>query len=119
MEDIARGFEVVGVATILLGGTYGLIIAALKRSEGRRTFYDAARTGFGHPLLLGLEILVAADIIETVTVDRTLETVASLGVLVLVRVVLSFSLDVEIDGMAPWRRASFERQQEPHGTPSG
>jgi uncharacterized membrane protein len=110
MEDVARGFEVVGVSIILIGGAYGLFVALFERSKGRRTFYTAARTGFGHPLLLGLEVLVAADIIETVTVDRTLESVASLGLLVLVRVALSFSLDVEIDGMFPWRRTLFERR---------
>lgn len=108
MEDIARGFEVVGVAIILIGGSYGLVAAAFERKKGRDVFYDAARTGFGHSLLLGLEILVAADIIETVVVHRSLENVASLGILVLIRVVLSISLDIEIDGMVPWRRALFE-----------
>jgi len=116
MEDVARGFEGVGVAIILFGGAYGLIIAGFERRKGRRTFYDAARTGFGHPLLLGLEVLVAADIIETVTVDRTLESVASLGLLVLVRVLLSFALDIEIDGMLPWRRALFEGRPTPPDT---
>jgi uncharacterized membrane protein len=105
MEDVALGFEVVGVAIILLGGAYGLLRAVWRRADGRSLFVEA-RTAFGQPLLLGLEVLVAADIIETVTVDRTLETVASLALLVLVRVVLSFSLDVEIDGAFPWRRGS-------------
>jgi uncharacterized membrane protein len=105
MEDVALGFEVVGVAIILFGGAYGLLRALWVRSDGRSLFVEA-RTAFGQPLLLGLEVLVAADIIETVTVDRTLETVASLALLVLVRVVLSFSLDVEIDGSFPWRRGS-------------
>ena len=103
MEEIARGCEIVGVGIILIGGLYGLAKAVLDaRTEGN--LFERARTGFGHPLLLGLEVLVAADIIETVTVDRTLETVASLGLLVLVRVILSFSLDIEIDGHLPWRR---------------
>ena len=116
IEDVARGFEVVGVAIILIGGAFGLFVAVSERSKGRRAFYDAARTGFGHPLLLGLEVLVAADVIETVTVDRSLESVASLGLLVLVRVVLSFSLDVEIDGTLPWRRALFENRATPPET---
>ena len=59
-------------------------------------------------MLLGLEVLVAADIIKTVTVDTSLESVVVLGLLVLVRVILSFSLDVEIDGMLPWRRARYD-----------
>lgn len=115
MEEVARGFEIVGVGFILIGGAYGLILAAFERREGRRTFFAAARINFGHPLLLGLEILVAADIIETVTIDRTLETVATLALLVLVRVVLSFSLDIEIDGILPWRRASFEDRMKAEG----
>ncbi len=116
MEDLARGVEIVGVVIITIGGAFGLFLAVFERSKGRRTFYTAARTGFGHPLLLGLGVLVAADIIETVTVDRTLESVTSLGILVLIRVVLSFALDIEIDGMYPWRRALFERRLTPPDT---
>ena len=77
MERVAKGFEIVGVAIILIGGAHGFVRAASARFEGRSVFMEA-RTRFGQPLLLGLEVLVAADIIETVTVDRTLETVASL-----------------------------------------
>ncbi len=116
MEDLARGFEIIGVLIITIGGAYGLVAAVFVRSQGRRTFYNTARAGFGHPLLLGLEVLVAADIIETVTVDRTLESVTTLGILVLIRVVLSFALDIEIDGFYPWRRALFEGQLEPRST---
>ena len=63
-------------------------------------FLDAAvvKREFGRPLILGLEILVAADIIKTITVDPSLESVGVLGLLVLVRTVLSFSLDVEVEG---------------------
>lgn len=59
----------------------------------------------------GLEVLVAADIITTVTVDRSLESVLSLGILVIIRVVLSFALEIELDGMVPWRKAQFEREE--------
>lgn len=107
MEDVARVFEAVGVAFIALGGVYGLVRAAWPGPVAT-TYFKEARRRFGHPLLLGLEILVAADIIQTVTVDRSLENVASLGILVLIRVVLSFSLDAEVDGVWPWRRAELE-----------
>ena len=113
MEDVGRAFEVVGVAIIVIGGAYGLIYSALQQKTGR-SWFDDARTHFGRPLILGLEVLVAADIIETVTVERTLESVAGLGLLVLVRVVLSFSLDIEIAGMVPWRRAEMEATLEAH-----
>jgi len=56
-------------------------------------------------ILLGLEILVAADLVRTVAVTPTLESVAVLGGIVLIRTVLSFSLETEIEGVAPWRRA--------------
>jgi uncharacterized membrane protein len=104
MKEVARGFEIVGVAIIAIGGAFGLLAAWFKRARWERTYFEEARVEFGHPLLLGLEVLVAADIIATVTTDRGLESVASLGLLVLIRVVLSFSLDIEIDGMFPWRR---------------
>jgi uncharacterized membrane protein len=55
-------------------------------------------------ILLGLEVLIIADIIRTIVVDSTVENVAVLGIIVLIRVVLSFSLEVEIDGMWPWNR---------------
>jgi uncharacterized membrane protein len=77
-------------------------------------FEDVKRT-FGRPLILGLEVLVAADIIQTVTVEPTRESVAVLGVLVAVRIALSFSLDVELDGVAPWRKAEFDANAEASG----
>jgi len=63
------------------------------------------RETFGGVLLLGLEILVAADLIRTVAVAPTLENVGVLGLIVLIRTFLSFSLEIEIEGVPPWRRA--------------
>ena len=110
MDTVAQAFEAVGVTIIAVGGAYALALAAVKRVPGRSFFKDA-RTRFGHPLLLGLEVLVAADIIKTVTVDSSLENVLSLGILVSVRVLLSFSLEIELDGMVPWRRAQYKREE--------
>lgn len=64
------------------------------------------RTVFARTILLGLEFLVAADIIRTVAVQPSLENVAVLGLIVLIRTFLSFSLEVELDGRWPWARAS-------------
>jgi uncharacterized membrane protein len=64
---------------------------------------------FGRSILLGLEFLVAADIIRTVAVQPSLQNVAVLGLIVLIRTFLSFSLEVEIDGRWPWRRAVLGR----------
>jgi hypothetical protein len=63
------------------------------------------RETFGSLLLLGLEILVAADLVRTVAVEPTLENVAILGLIVLIRTFLSFSLEIEMEGVPPWRRA--------------
>lgn len=115
MLDLTDFIEAVGVAIIVLGGAHGLFRAFFLRTEGT-SYYEDARRDFGRPLLLGLEVLVAGDIIATVTVDRSLESVITLGILVLVRVTLSFSLDIEIDGMLPWNRAKYERLAKTEGT---
>lgn len=113
VEAIALGFEVVGIAIITIGGVVGIASAAFT-TESRSSFYDAARDGFARPLLLGLEVLVAADIIETITIDRSLESTASLGLLVLIRVILSFSLEAETDGVLPWRKAELDGRNAVH-----
>lgn len=114
VSAIALGFEVLGVAIITIGGLFG-ILRALLPGRHHESRYTAARSGFARPLLLGLEVLLAADIIETITIDRSLETAASLGLLVLIRVVLSISLEAEADGVLPWRRAALPAG---HGTSS-
>jgi uncharacterized membrane protein len=106
MENIARFFESVGVAVIVIGGLAALVSGSKEFRDLDKFFLDVRRS-FGRPLILGLEILVAADIIQTITVDPSFESVAVLGILVLVRVVLSFSLDIEVEGMTPWRRAEI------------
>ena len=67
--------------------------------------YLVLRQAFGGTLLLGLEVLVAADLVRTVAVAPTLDNVLVLGLIVVIRTFLSFSLETEIEGVAPWRRA--------------
>ncbi|MDQ7903987.1 DUF1622 domain-containing protein [Phytohabitans sp. ZYX-F-186] len=106
MEHVARGFEVIGVAVLVVGLVWSVVQALrLWRATSGRRAYQALRELFGGALLLGLEVLVAADLIRTVAVSPTLESVAVLGVIVLIRTFLSFSLQIEIDGVPPWRRA--------------
>ena len=107
MDDIARGFEAVGVAIIAIGCVVALV-AGFKEFSNLDRYFSDVRRSVGRPLILGLEILVAADIIKTVTVDTSLESVGVLAILVAVRIALSFSLDVEVDGIAPWRRKQFD-----------
>ena len=112
MENVARGFEVVGVAIIVIGGVSALVkgFRDMLETPGEQAgtgrlnrFFQLVRRDFGRALILGLEVLVAADIIQTITVELSLTSVATLGILVAVRIALSFSLDIEVDGMLPWR----------------
>jgi uncharacterized membrane protein len=116
MEIASRSFEAVGVAVLVIGGVWAFIRALGNWRRGANV-YVGIRRDFGRALLLGLEILVAADIIKTVSVATTLENVVILGVLVLVRTLLSFSLDVEIEGVAPWRRRQFEGASDVDSAP--
>jgi uncharacterized membrane protein len=74
------------------------------RSARTRDAYRRGREVFGRGILLALEILIAADLIRTVAVEPTLENIGVLALIVVVRTLLSFSLDVEIDGVLPWRK---------------
>jgi uncharacterized membrane protein len=108
METVAQVFEAIG-AIVLLGGlllALGLAVRVLRRSGDGALAYRVLRQSFGGVILLGLEVLVAADLVRTVAVEPTWDNVAVLGVIVLIRTVLSFSLEVEIEGVAPWRRAA-------------
>ena len=107
MDGVAKAFEGLGAAVLVLGLLLSLAISArvwLRTRQGR-VAYRTLKETFGGVLLLGLEILVAADLVRTVAVEPTLENVAILGLIVLIRTFLSFSLEVEIDGVPPWRRA--------------
>jgi uncharacterized membrane protein len=107
MDRVAQGFEALGALILVIGFLWsvGLAVVAWRRAASGRSGFVALRQSFGAVLLLALEVLVAADLIRTVAVAPTLENVAVLGVIVLIRTVLSFSLEVEIEGVLPWRRA--------------
>jgi uncharacterized membrane protein len=107
MEHVAQVFEAIGALVLLVGllFCFTLSIRAFRRSGDGRRAYQVLRESFGGVILLGIEILVAADLVRTVAVATTLENVVILGLIVLIRTVLSFSLEIEIEGVAPWRRA--------------
>jgi len=107
MELVAKVFEALGAAA-LLGGlllAVGLAAHSLRRTGRGADAYRVLRQSFGGAILLGLEILVAADLVRTVAVAPTLSNVGTLALIVLIRTFLSFSLEIEIEGVAPWRRA--------------
>lgn len=96
--------ELVGVLVIVFGFVYTFFSVFLfnrKKSEDR---LFAFRTGIKKNMLLGLDFLVAGDIIRTVTVDHSLSGVASLGFLVLIRTALVFTIHLEIEGHWPWQK---------------
>jgi uncharacterized membrane protein len=109
MERMAQTFEVIGAIVLLFGlfVSVGLAVRSLRRSQNGKQAYAVLRQSFGGVILLGLEILVAADLVRTVSVEPTLDNVAILGAIVLIRTILSFSLEVEIEGVVPWRRAGM------------
>ena len=120
MDAIARGVEVLGIVTLVLGLAAALVRAglALLGDQGTEEVYRIVRTVFGRSILLGLEFLVAADIIRTVAVQPSLQNVGVLGLIVLIRTFLSFSLEVEIDGRWPWRRAVPVRAESSPAPPN-
>jgi uncharacterized membrane protein len=106
MELVVHGFEVAGV-TVLVGGAVAAFVSAMvaARRTGAAAAYERVRRGVGRAILLGLELLIIADIVLTITVDPTLESALALGLIVVVRTFLSFSLEVELEGALPWRRS--------------
>lgn len=107
MEQVAQVFEVVAVALLLAGLAWSLVLAGWiwARDRAGHSAFLALRESFGGTLLLGVEVLVAADLVRTIAVEPSLENVAVLGLIVVIRTFLSFSLEVEIEGVPPWRRA--------------
>lgn len=106
-EVVALAFEVTGVGAMVIGivvaGVLG--IRSWARSRDGRTAFTTLRDSIGLAILLGVEILVAADLVRTVTSTPSLTDALVLAIIVLIRTVLSFSLQIEIEGVAPWKRA--------------
>jgi uncharacterized membrane protein len=106
ITDVSRAVEVAGIATLVIGGLYALWAFSVRVARrGGADSYEGLRRSLGRSILLGLEILVAADIIRTIAITPTFASVGVLGLIVVVRTFLSFSLEVELDGRWPWRKA--------------
>lgn len=100
------GIECVGVLMIIAGSVYSLFrFAAKYREELEGVAYRALRRRLGRSIILGLEFLIAGDIIRTVVVAYTLKNVAILGLIILIRSFLSIILHLEIEGRWPWQPA--------------
>lgn len=105
--------DLVGVAVIVLGTALagGAALRNLGRAD-REKAYRGFRQNIGRSILLGLEILVAGDIIRTVAVEPTIDSLVVLGGIVLIRTFLSFTLEVELTGTWPWRRGAAGPQAD-------
>lgn len=104
---VAVGFEAIGATAMVVGFVIAVVlgIRSLLRGEGAHAAYTAVRATLGAAILLGLEVLVAADLVRTITSQPSLEEALILGIIVIIRTILSISIQIEIDGVAPWRRA--------------
>ena len=106
LHGIATAIEVAGVGLIVIGAVIATILYLRSGfgAQGWDAAYKSYRANLGRGILLGLELLVAADIIGTVAVTPTFESLGVLAAIVLIRTFLSFSLEVEIEGRWPWAR---------------
>jgi uncharacterized membrane protein len=101
---IGEVIDAAGVAVIVLGAVISACAAAIRLGRHEAGNYRRFRQQLGQIILLGLELLVAADIVRTVAAQPNLTSVAVLGGIVLIRTFLSFSLEVEISGRWPWQK---------------
>src|SRR5262245_66012349 len=107
IEASAQAIEtlaVVVIVVVIVVATAHYVLGYLVRRANDPAAYEDYRRRIGRALLLTLEILVAADVVRTVTLDNTLRSIAGLGLLVLIRTFLSWSLMLEIEGRWPWQR---------------
>lgn len=110
IEYTAKFIEVAGVITIVVGTILALGKFLMARQKSEKRSYKLLRQELGKGILLGLEILVAADIIATVVTEPTMDKVLTLGVIVLIRTFLSLSIELEIEGRFPWQRNPSENR---------
>ncbi|MHC2993460.1 hypothetical protein OB13_18465 [Pontibacter sp. HJ8] len=108
IEYIARIIEAAGVLIIAVGAAIAMIKFVFALQQNKQRSYKLLRQDLGKAILLGLEILVAADIIATVVTEPTMERVLTLGLIVLIRTFLSLSLQVELEGKFPWQEEKYK-----------
>lgn len=112
IELIAQGLEIFGVAVIAVAFLYAIIRSLVHIWKVSEDTYKRLKIFIGRALQLGLEFLVAADIIRTVTIAPTREGFLLLGLLIVVRTFLSWSITVEIEGCWPWQVAKNKKEEE-------
>ena len=106
IEFVGSVMDGLGVLVLIVGAFYSTVAFLLRKQIAADDPYNSYRKNMGKAILLGLELLVAADIIRTVAVSPTIENVLTLGLVVLIRTFLSISLQVELEGRWPWQRGA-------------
>ena len=121
ISEVVKVVEAVGAAIMVFGALGALVIFGFRGLSARTAHesYEELRRNLGRGILVGLEVLIVADIVRTIIVDPTIESVGVLGVIVVIRIALSFSLEVEIDGFWPWRREQLTRSGDAQAPPEG
>jgi uncharacterized membrane protein len=110
VSDVVMGTEAFGAAIMILGGLFVFLqfsVAELFFQDQRPSSYRSLRQNLGRVINVGLEVLIVADIVRTIIVEPTFTSVGVLGVIVVIRILLSWSLEVEIEGTWPWKRKSL------------
>ncbi|MGH2674333.1 MAG: DUF1622 domain-containing protein [bacterium] len=104
VDAIGKGVDVAGIAIIVIGVIVGTVgyLSHVRADAG--SAYRDYRVGLGRAILLGLEFLIAGDIIRTVATSPTFRGVGILGTIVLIRTFLSITLNLEVEGRLPWKR---------------
>jgi uncharacterized membrane protein len=118
-SDVVRAIEAFGGGIMVVGGLIAFAQYGVQLAGHSGDPFRQLRATLGRVILLGLEVLIIADIIRTIVVDQTLESVGVLGLIVLIRIVLSFSLEVEIDGAWPWNQWKLAAADRTTTPPSG
>jgi uncharacterized membrane protein len=113
MEIVGTSVDGVGVFIVAGGMLVATARLAVRRSHETGNYYSLYRQDVGRAILLGLEFLIAGDIIRTVVVAPTLQNVVVLGIIVLIRTFLSLSLQLEIEGKLPWQREVPRQDSNP------
>ena len=117
MDIIGTAIDAAGVLIIVVGAFLATCRFLFRRQDGPANSYRRYRQDLGRAILLGLEFLVAGDIIRTVVVAPTLENVVILGLIVLIRTFLSMALQLEVEGRWPWQRpVEAAGPRNPEGT---
>ena len=116
ISDVAQVVEAVGAAIMIVGGFAALVayVVSIFRSRAPLIEYQKLRERLSRAILLGLEVLIVGDIVRTIIVDPTIQSVGVLAMIVFIRIVLSFALEVEIDGVWPWNRGRLSTPGDPN-----